>query len=220
MNGFGGEALRVDPAAELVGSMFCFGEYDGQFTGGLVSEVLYEELAFVFAIDEADFLVDFLRGGDFGGDGDRLGVVKDSVSQFFDRGAQGGREKEGLTLSGKLGDDALDVAKESHVEHAVDFIENEVVDAGKIDISLVHVIEKTPGAGDENVDAGFHGVDLWVFANASIDEGLAEAQVFPVGVEALGDLGGEFPGGGENQNSGAFSLRPLWVLQQGIEDGQ
>ena len=40
MDGFGGEALRVDPAAELVGPMFCFGEHDGQFTGGLVSEVL------------------------------------------------------------------------------------------------------------------------------------------------------------------------------------
>ena len=108
----------------------------------------------MFAIDEADFLIDFFRGGDFGGDGDRLGVVKDSVSQFFDRGAQGSREEEGLTLSGKFGDDALDVAKESHVEHAVDFIENEVIDAGKVDISLVHVIEKAPGAGDENVDAG------------------------------------------------------------------
>lgn len=167
----------------------------------------------MFAIDEADFLIDFFRGGDFGGDGDRLGVVKDSVSQFFDRGAQGSREEEGLTLSGKFGDDALDVAKESHVEHAVDFIENEVVDPGKIDISLVHVIEKAPGAGDEDVDAGFHGVDLRVFTNASIDEGLAKAEVFPVGVEALGDLGGEFPGGGENQNAGAFSLRSLWVLQ-------
>ena len=167
----------------------------------------------MFTIDEADFLIDFFRGGDFGGDGDRLGVVKDSVSQFFDRGAQGSREEEGLTLSGKFGDDALDVAKESHVEHAVDFIENEVVDPGKIDISLVHVIEKAPGAGDENVDAGFHGVDLRVFTNASIDEGLTKAEVFPVGVEALGDLGGEFPGGGENQNAGAFSLRSLWVLQ-------
>ena len=142
------------------------------------------------------------------------------MSQFFDRGAQSCREEEGLTFSGKLGDDAFDVAKESYVEHAVDFIENEVVDAGKVDISLVHVIEKTPGAGDENVDTGFHGVDLRVFADASIDEGFAKAQVFPVGVEALGDLGGELPGGGENQNAGAFSLRPLWVLQQGIEDRQ
>ena len=57
----------------------------------------------MFAIDEADSLIDFFRGGDFGGDGDRLGVMKDSVSQFFDRGAKGGGEEEGLPLvSGSL----------------------------------------------------------------------------------------------------------------------
>ena len=41
MDGFGGKALRVDPAAKLIGSVFCFGEHDGKFTGRLVSEVLH-----------------------------------------------------------------------------------------------------------------------------------------------------------------------------------
>ena len=106
----------------------------------MFSEVLEEEVFFVVFVDEADALVDFFSGGLLWLDGDVSGVVEDGVGEGLDRGGEGGGEEEGLFLAREGCDDFFDVTEEAHVEHAVDFVEDEEFDAGEVDIALVHVV--------------------------------------------------------------------------------
>lgn len=217
---FGFETVGVDGFAELIRAVFGAGEDDGESVVLLVSEVLEEEVLFVILVDEADTLVDFFGGGLLGLDGDVGGVIENGSGEGLNGRREGGGEEEGLLFAREGGDDLFDVAEEAHVEHAINFIEDEKFDAGEVDVALVHVIEETARAGDEDVDALFHGADLWVFPNTTEDEGLAEADVFAVGLEALRDLAGELAGGGEDEDAGGSALGMTWVVVEGVEDGQ
>lgn len=185
VNGFGFEAGGVDAFAEFVGSVFGAGEDDGEPIVALIFEVLKEKVLFGILVDEADALIDFLGGGLLGLDGNVSGVLKDGIGEFLDGGRKGGREEEGLLFARESSDDFFDITEEAHVEHAVDFIEDEEIDAGEIDIALIHVVEKAPGAGDENIDALAHGADLGILTDATEDESFRKSDAFAVGLEAL-----------------------------------
>lgn len=217
---FGFEAGGVDRFAELIRAVLGAGEDDGEAVVALVLEVLKEEFLFVVLVDEADALVDFFGGGALGLDGDVSWVVKNGVREVLDGGGESRGEEEGLLLAREGGDDFFDVTEEAHIEHAVDFIEDEELDAGEIDIAFVHVIEEAAGAGDEDIDAIFHGADLWVFTDATEDEGFTKADAFSVGVEGLGDLASELASGGEDEDAGGAALGVFWLLMESVEDGQ
>ena len=220
VNRFGFETVRVDRLTELVGSMFGAGEDDGEAFALLVGEVLQEQIFFGVFVDEADRLVDFLGRCFFGCDRDRGRVDQDGMGQFLDRPGEGGGEEEGLSFAGEGGDNFFDVAEEAHVEHAIDLVEDEILDAREIDVAFVHVVEEAAGAGHEDIDPGLHRSDLGIFTNAAEDEGLFEAEVATVALKALRDLGGKFPGRGQDEHAGGFSLGSMGIFVQGIEDGE
>ena len=72
-------------------------------------------------------------------DGDRF--FEGPLGESFDFGGNGGREKEGLTFLGAEGDDAFDVGEEAHIEHAIDFIKDEVGEMAEIEVSLADEVE-------------------------------------------------------------------------------
>ena len=114
----------------------------------------------------------------------------------------------------------MDIALETHVEHAVDLIEDEEVDAGEIDVALIDQVEQAAGAGDEDIDTAAHGIDLWSLADPAVDEGVLDFDVLAVSFEALTDLGGEFAGRGEDEHARAFWSKRAWVRVEGVEDRQ
>ena len=72
-------------------------------------------------------------------DGDRF--FEGPLGESFDFGGDGGREKEGLTFLGAEGDDAFDVGEEAHIEHAIDFIKDEVGEMAEVKVSLADEVE-------------------------------------------------------------------------------
>ena len=79
-----------------------------------------------FVADEGR-LVDTV-GGAGNGDFDFGGIVEDFGGEFLDFGGHCGREHEGLSRSGELADNLHDVVVETHVKHAVGFVEDEEPD--------------------------------------------------------------------------------------------
>ena len=57
------------------------------------------------------------------------------------------------------------------------------------------------GGGHQNVHPGLQLVHLGLLAHPAKDDGGAEGEVFPVGLEALLDLQGQLPGGGQDQGT-------------------
>ena len=220
VNCLGGKSRGVNPATKFIGSVLRLGENVGETFVPFFFEVFGKEFLLVFAVHKTNALVHFFGGGCFGSDGNRSWFVEDAPGELIDRWRKRGREEEGLTLAWKGCDDAFDIAEESHVEHAVDFIKDEEFDAGEIDISLIHVVEKTTGASNENIDAVANGTNLWVFTNATEDQSFAEIDMAPVGLEAGGNLGGEFPGRGKNEDTGRAAFGAAGIFVKGIEYGQ
>src|SRR5713101_3022624 len=98
-----------------------------------------------------------LRGGSnsAGGTGnlhaDRL--VKKLLGDSPDLGRHGGGEEQ--RLAGKRNElaDAFDVRDETHIQHAVGFIDDEKLDAGHQKPATLAMIEQTARGGDQHVDA-------------------------------------------------------------------
>ncbi len=100
-------------------------------------------------------------------------------------------------FGGRWAIDALHVVDEAHVEHAVGLVEDEDLDLVEEDVLLLLEIEQPSGRGDEDVDAAVQRLNLAVLADAAEDDGVREAQVLAVMVEALADLRGELARGCE-----------------------
>ncbi len=125
VDGFGFVAGGGQGLGEFVGAVFGPAEHDGQlgfFGLALFFKKLLQELQFIAAIDEAEFLLDSLGGGHFRSDGDAGGIVEDFLGERNDVRGEGRGEKQGLFFLGEKIDNAVHIAKESHVQHAIDFI--------------------------------------------------------------------------------------------------
>jgi len=57
-------------------------------------------------------------------------------------------------------DDFPYITNETHVEHAVCFVEDEIIALRELHMPLVHQIEKPARCCNENIDAAFEGLNL------------------------------------------------------------
>lgn len=86
-----------------------------------------------------------------------------------------------MFFGGEEGEDFFHIAKETHVEHTINLVEDEEFDSGEVNMVLFDEIEEAAGARDEDVPARAHGGNLGVLTDAAVDESLGEADVFAVG---------------------------------------
>ena len=67
-------------------------------------------------------------------------IAQNGVREFDDVGSERGGEKQRSAFRGQQRDDSFHIAQETHVEHAVHFIEHEELDLREIDVALVDEI--------------------------------------------------------------------------------
>jgi hypothetical protein len=198
----------VQMSHDTIGTMLGAREDDGSNHRQIVDQ-MGEQGGFIFLGDEIDGFIDELCGRFDRGDLDGDGISQKRISQPTNFVGHGGAEEEGLTLKRKLGDNGADIVDESHVEHAVGFVEDERFDAGEIDMTLAHEIEKSAGGGDDYIGAATEGIDLAMLINTTKDDGLTKANIFSVNAEAVGNLRREFSRGTEDETARA-RLGSLW----------
>ena len=153
-------------------------------------------------------MLDALHGGGGGRHRDADRVAQHLVCQLGDLPRHGRGEEQRLALGRQLGDDPADVVDEAHVEHAVGFVEHEHLDAIEMDGTVLHEVEQPAGGGDQDVDAVRERADLAIDRHAADGERHPRAQVAPVGLEALDDLGRKLARRAEHQHAAAARFRP------------
>ena len=102
-----------------------------------------------------EFLGDELRGRSGRADADLLGVAEELFCQLLNFWRHRRREEHGLARWRQKLADALDVGDETHVEHAVCFVDHEVIDRIQQKLSSSEVVEKAAGRRDQNICAAF-----------------------------------------------------------------
>src|SRR5690606_36380 len=79
------------------------------------------------------------------------------------------------------------------------FVEYEDFEPCQAYESTIHQIEQTTRRRDENVQSALERADLRLFVHATEDDGVLEAEIGTVGGDALADLRGQLPAGGQDE---------------------
>ena len=110
-------------------------------------------------------------------------------------------KEERLPVLGHVFDDPAHVREKAHVEHAIDFIEHEILDVLEIRGAVLEEIEQAPRRGDEDVHARRELLPLLAVADAAVDD--CDLQIREAGVIAKSGLHlrGQFAGRLEDERA-------------------
>jgi len=201
MDGKGGDPVHIQLLGEAVGAVLRPGEDENLLPVAGMDQV-GKELALAITVDGMDDLGHQLRSGILRRHLDSFGRNKEFPGKLPDRiGERGGKEQV-LTRPGEETEDLPDGSDESHIEHAVGFVQDEYLDPGEVDRLLFDVVLQPPRGGYDDIDTSAEGRDLGTDAYASEDDGRPEmGEVFPVRLHARLDLSSKFAGRCENEGA-------------------
>jgi hypothetical protein len=144
---------------------------------------------------------DRFRHGIPSGDFDQYGLFEHAVGQFFYLFRKGGREEQALPLFGQQLDDARHVGNETHVEHAVRFVEHQGLHTAEVETFLFDQIEQSAGCGHQDFDAAADFGNLRFDVYAAECAATAQRQVLAVGLYGVMNLNGQFARRRQHQNA-------------------
>ena len=142
---------------------------------------------------------------------DRVGLGQLSGGTF-----EGGREEERLAVVTDLLDDAVDGGLEAHVEHAVGFVENQVVHVVQVEGTALEQVLEAAGAGDNDVCAG-GALGLGLDSDATVDGGDREGAGGCDRFDLVDDLAGQLAGRREDECRGPTGVGGDHVDQRDSE---
>ena len=163
---------------------------DDRLRVGRLGEQLADDAQFLTLVADVGRLVDGFVGFR-NGDVDLGGIAQNGLGQFADLRGQRRRKHDRLPFGGHVGDDLHNVVRETHVEHAVGLVENQVFDVRKIDAAVLQVGDHAARSGDHHVGAVQHAVFLDVPALAvatAVDHRRREGRIIGEALELLVDL--------------------------------
>ena len=142
---------------------------------------------------------------------DRLAEIL--PGQRLDFGRHRGAEEQRLPVARDLADDAVDLRREPHVEHAVGFVQHEHLEIVEHHVLPLEVIDQATGRRDDDVDAGAQLLLLRLDRHAAVHRHDAQCGVSRVLVHAFFHLDAQLARRREHQRA-----RPLRTAEESIDD--
>ncbi len=207
MQGGGAQAFHAQFVGQLFGVTLGGGEDNGLLDAFLRQEVLEQAFFVAQVVHIAQHLVDlFVTGGlrrHFHG-----GRI---VQQLAGEGAHivghGGGEERGLAFFRQLVGDGQHVVRETHVQHAVGFVQHQHFQAREVDAAGIDVVDQTARGGHQDfVRLGQQVVLDAVGHAAHHTHGFHALQALGEGFCRARHLLRQFAGGGQHQHAGATAL--------------
>ena len=131
----------------------------------------------------------------------QLGVTGMTADQRLDGRGNGRREKHRLPLGGGRREDLLDILPESHVEHPVGLVEHHQLHPGQVERVAGQMVRKPSWRAHHDVRAPLQFDELPFVGCAPVNRHRSHALLADGEfVNLVGDLGGQLPGGSEDQH--------------------
>lgn len=132
-------------------------------------------------------------------------VVLEILSESANLLGPGSGPHASLTVRANLADDLADLRLETHVEHTISLIENEVSNAAKVGLAGLEHVNQTTGSGNTHFDTTSEISDLLTLGDTTVDTGVADARRLAELVNFGLNLDGEFTSRGEDEDDGTVT---------------
>ncbi|KOT24528.1 DEAD/DEAH box helicase domain protein [Burkholderia mallei] len=198
------EAGVGEAAGELVGVDLGRGEDDRLIERDIAQQVIEQAILVIAVVDVVHGLRDVRARFDLLRDLDALRILQQTVRERADLAVERRREQHRLARRGRRRDDRVDVVDETHVEHAVGFVEHEHLQFGQIDAAALEVVEQAPRRRDEDLRVLREQHQLLAVRDAAEDADRAQAaQVLAVRRRGRRHLHRELARRREDEQAGA-----------------
>ena len=202
MDGGGLDAALLQPLGQAVRPVFGAAEHQ-RLVPAAFGDQLNEKVGFPVLIHRIHRLGHGVHGGIPGRNRYFHRIGDESPGQGADFVGKSGGKHQVLPLGGQDPENSPDVVNESHVQHTVGFVQHQGPQGGKIHRALGMQVEQTPGGGHQYVHSPLEFLNLGVDVDSAEHHRGAQGEVASVGDDALFHLGGEFPGGGNDEGAEA-----------------
>jgi hypothetical protein len=202
MDGGGWEVLVDQEVGQRISHALGLDEDEGK-TSTVGVENIQENGALVHVLDVLDLLGDVLRGGTDTTDGQEDIILQEVASEHLNVAWEGGREHESLAVLDTWHvltlDDAADLWLETHVQHTISLIENEVLDILERDAATLDEINETTWSGNQEIAATLNLAELGTDIGTTVDDTGADPRSVGKLAGLVVDLRDELTGWGKDQ---------------------
>ena len=128
-------------------------------------------------------------------------IPRVAVDQFADGRGNRGREKGGLLFRRHGIEDLFDVIAETHVEHAVRFVQHDETQAVELQRAAFQVVDDAAGCAEHDLGPAFEFLSLTFERRSAVNRhGMDPALAGGQFVHLAGHLGGQLAGGAEDEH--------------------
>jgi hypothetical protein len=203
-----GEPLVAQEVAEHVGHTLGLDKDQDETSGGLGVEDVEQQGSLILVVDVLDVLLDVLRGRTDSSDREEDVLLQERLGEDLNLPGEGGREHQSLPVvnTGHIAllNDGPDLGLETHVQHSVGLVEDEVLDVGQRDLASVHQVDETTGSGGKQVTTTLDLTKLVADLGTTVNNGGTNPRSVSEPSRLLVDLGDELSGRGEDQGGGVL----------------
>jgi hypothetical protein len=223
VNGGGGEALVDEEVGEGVGHALGLDEDESQ-TSTVSVEDVEQHTTLVGVLDVLNLLGDVLGGGTNTTNGQEDVVAQEVASEHLDVTGEGGGKHESLAAVGRRHvltlDNTTNLGLETHVQHAVSLVENQVLDVLERDAATLDQIDETARGGDKQVAATLDLAELGANVGTTVDDARADPRTVGELAGLLVNLGNKLTSGSEDERGGvSLALAGEASLRRSIAAG-
>lgn len=204
----GGPSVLAEEAGDLVSDALGTSEDQALVAAVLhdLLEVLDHAVTLLKLGNNLDDLSDTVVGREVHGTDVDLDVVVEEVRcKLTDLLGPSGGPHASLTVRANLRDDLADLRLETHVQHAIRLVQNEISDTTKVGAASLEHVNQTTGSGNADLNTTAKVADLRALGHTTVDTGVANTG----GLAELGDFGldlnRQLTGGGKDEDNGSVT---------------
>lgn len=206
VNGGGREALVDEEVGQRVGHALGLDEDQGETAGSVGVEDIQQDGALVHVLDVLDLLSNVLRGRTDTANRQENVILQEVTGQHLDITRESGREHECLALvNGRhvlTLDNAANLGLETHVQHAISLIENEVLDVLERDTATLNQVDETTGGSNEQIAATLDLAQLRANVGTTVHDTGADPRAVGELAGLVEDLRDQLTSGSKNERGG------------------
>jgi hypothetical protein len=218
----GGVSLLAEEITKVVGHSLGLDKDEDQTTRLSSEEQVEKQRSLVSIFNILDSLSNVFRGGSDSTDGKEDVVLQERSSEHLNLSRESSRKHECLSVhdTWHIGtfDNLPDLRFETHVQHPIGLIEDEVLDVGERDLSSVNQVDQSTRSSRQEITASVERSDLGSDIGTTVDNGGADPRSVGEFPSLVVNLRNKFSSRSEDKGSGVGLSSVVASVAVGVVD--